>query len=74
MSGQASLAVKDEAYYVCQAAREYGTIFSDEFLRWCFSDGHYSLGQMIWDTALLLVMFAVGGAIIWYWVGVFRSG
>ena len=64
--------MKDDTYYVCQAAREYGTIFNDEFLRWCFSEGNYSLGQVIWDTAILLVMLAVSGAIIWYWIGVFR--
>ena len=66
--------MKDDTYHTCQAAREYGTIFTDDFLQWCFSEGKYSLGQVIWDTAMLLVMFAVGGAIIWYWIGVFRRG
>ena len=58
----------------CQAAREYGTIFHDDFLQWCFMEGHYTPFQVLMDLALLAVCLAAGVAIIGYYVLVVRSG
>ncbi len=57
----------------CQTAREYGTIFRDEFLQWCFMEGYYTPFQVLVDLGLLAVCLAVGIAIIGYYVLVLKA-
>ena len=57
----------------CQAAREYGTIFHDDFLQWCFMEGYYMPFQVLVDVPLLAVAVLVGVGIIAYYVLVIRS-
>ena len=46
----------------CQFARQYGTIFNDEFLQACFREGFYTPAQLLWD--LLASVYAIGAVIV----------
>ena len=56
----------------CQLAREYGTIFNDEFLQWCFTEGHYTPFQVLVDLAVLAIALLAGVAILAYYALVIR--
>ena len=62
----------DDMYDACQVARDWGTIFHDEFLQWCYSEGLYTPLQVLIDSALMLAALVGGAAILWYWVSLFR--
>lgn len=63
---------RHEIYETCQTAREYGSIFHDDFLRWCFLEGLYTPFQLLIDMAVLLIGLAVGiGIIAFYWITIF---
>ena len=57
----------------CQTAREFGTLFNDEFLRWRFSEGLYTPFQVLTDAALLIIALTSIGLIVWYWIFILKS-
>ena len=57
----------------CQTARDFGTVFTDEFLRWCFMNGHYTPLQVFVDMAVRVFVIAAGfGILAYYFIVLFR--